>query len=850
MKNKPIRTVTLGLTGVAILCIAIFTFLMLYMQKRSSNTITEVGSFYMSTMSERITEHFETVMELRLDQVETMTRMISPQDVSYDELKTQLEELGHVRDFDSLAFYLEDGEFEMIYGNSSALTDPDPFLTSLKNGEKKIAVGTDSEGEKIVLIGVPLRDVIKRNGRQKSIALVASIPTSYVSETLQLDTEDALIFSHIIRSDGTYVIRSTDDDHNSYLDRVLEQYETFEGKTAQQYADEMRQAMKERKEYTTVYKVEEQRRQLLCVSLPYSEWNLVTIMPYGPLDESVNDLSNQWFKLMLSGCGVILLALILVFSVYIKLIQNQMKDLEKARQTAVQATNAKSEFLSNMSHDIRTPMNAIVGMTAIATANINNPQQVQDCLKKISLSGRHLLGLINDILDMSKIESGKMTLHMDQVSLREVMDSIVSIIQPQVKTKKQKFDVFIHDISVENVYCDGVRLNQVILNLLSNAHKFTPTGGTIQVALHEEPSIKGEKYVRIHLHVKDSGIGMTPEFRDKIFESFERANDMRVQKTEGSGLGMAITKYIVDAMGGTIGVESEPNQGTEFHVILDLEKAEIKEDDMILPEWNMLVVDDDEQLGESTVATLKTIGVNAEWALDGETAIEMLDQRHSQHRDYQIILLDWKLPGMDGISTAKEIRKRMGGEIPILLISAYDWSDVEEDAKEAGINGFISKPLFKSTLFYGLKEYAGLDINASEEPKEETQSKLKGKKILLAEDNDLNWEIDEALLGEEGLELDRAEDGQICVEKFKQSSVGYYDAILMDIRMPNMTGYEAARAIRAMKEREDYNLPIIAMTADAFSDDIQKSLDSGMNAHVAKPIDIKLVLRQLEKFIQ
>lgn len=849
MKNKPIRTVTLGLTGVAILCIAIFTFLMLYMQKRSSNTITEVGSFYMSTMSERITEHFETVMELRLDQVETMTQMISPQDTSYDELKNQLEELGHVRDFDSLAFYLEDGEFEMIYGNSGELTDPDPFLASLKNGEKKIAVGTDSAGEKIVLIGVPLHDMVARNG-QKSIALVASIPTSYVSETLQLDKEDALIFSHIIRSDGTYVIRSTDDDHNSYLDRVLEQYDTFEGKTAQQYADEMRQAMKQRKEYTTVYKVEEQRRQLLCVSLPYSEWNLVTIMPYGPLDESVNDLSSQWFGLMLGGCGVILLGLILVFSVYIKLIQKQMKDLEKARQTAVQATNAKSEFLSNMSHDIRTPMNAIVGMTAIATANINNQQQVQDCLKKISLSGRHLLGLINDILDMSKIESGKMTLHVDQVSLREVMDSIVSIIQPQVKTKKQKFDVFIHDISVENVYCDGVRLNQVILNLLSNAHKFTPAGGTIQVSLHEEPSIKGDKYVRTHLHVKDTGIGMTPEFRDKIFESFERANDMRVQKTEGSGLGMAITKYIVDAMGGTIEVESEPNQGTEFHVVLDLERAEIKEEDMILPEWNMLVVDDDEQLGESTVATLKTIGVNAEWALDGETAIEMLDQRHSQHRDYQIILLDWKLPGMDGITTAKEIRKRMGGEIPILLISAYDWSDVEEDAKAAGINGFISKPLFKSTLFYGLKEYAGLDINAAEEPKEETQSKLKGKKILLAEDNDLNWEIDEALLGEEGLELDRAEDGQICVDKFKQSPVGYYDAILMDIRMPNMTGYEAARAIRAMEEREDHNIPIIAMTADAFSDDIQKSLASGMNAHVAKPIDIKLVLRQLEKFIQ
>ena len=847
MKNKPIRTVTLGLTGVALLCVAIFTFLMLYMQKRSSNTIAEVGTFYMSNMGDRITEHFETVMQLRLEQVETMVEAVPLQGGTYDEIRQRLEELGRVRDFNSLALCSRGGHFDMIYGKEGTLVDPESFFNSLKKGEKKVAVGVDSTGEKVVLIGVPA--VYRMQSGELSMALVAAIPASYVSETLQLDKQDSLVFSHIIRSDGTYVIRGAEDGHESYLDRVREEFEETDGKTAEQYASEMHSAMQNKEEYIAIYKVDGERRQMHCVALPYSEWNLVTIMPYGPLDESVNDLSNQWFNMMLSGCGVILLALTLVFSIYIRLIQKQMKALEKARETAEQATRAKSEFLSNMSHDIRTPMNAIVGMTAIATANIQNTQQVQDCLKKISLSGRHLLGLINDILDMSKIESGKMTLHMDQVSLREVMDSIVSIMQPQVKTKQQKFDVFIHDISAENVYCDGVRFNQVLLNLLSNAHKFTPTGGTIQIALHEEDSQKGEKYIRIHLHVKDNGIGMTPEFQKKIFESFERENNLSVQKTEGSGLGMAITKYIIDAMGGTIEVESAPNQGTEFHVVLDLEKAEVKEEDMMLPEWNMLVVDDDEQLGESTVSTLKSIGIKAEWALDGETAIAMVDQRHSQHRDYEIILMDWKLPGMDGITTAKEIRRHMGGDVPILLISAYDWSDVEEAAKDAGINGFISKPLFKSTLFYGLKQYVNAEEQKEEQETVQAQSKLEGKRILLAEDNDLNWEIDEALLGEEGLLLERAEDGQICVDMFKQSEVGYYDAVLMDIRMPNMTGYEAAKAIRAL-ERADHDLPIIAMTADAFSDDIQKSLDSGMNAHLANPIDIKLVMKQLEKFVK
>ncbi len=603
-------------------------------------------------------------------------------------------------------------------------------------------------------------------------------------------------------------------------------------------------------DYSTILTFGNERRHLQCNKLPYSEWFLVTVLPYGELDKSISDLSWTWLHLVFLGCAVVLTALLLVFWQYFKLLRSQMAELDQARKEAVHANKAKSEFLSNMSHDIRTPMNAIVGMTAIASANIDDKQQVQHCLKKITLSSRHLLGLINDVLDMSKIESGKLTLNMDQVSLREVMDSIVSIVQPQVRSKRQQFEVSIHDITTENVCCDGVRLNQVLLNLLGNALKFTPEGGLIQVSLYEEESPKGGEYVRVHLRVKDNGIGMTQEFQEKIFESFVREDSARVRRTEGSGLGMAITKYIVDTMGGEIGVDSELGKGSEFHVTLDLLRAETPEEEMILPEWNILVVDDDRQLCESTVKSLKSIGVKADWVMNAEGAMEMIDHRVKIRDNYQIILLDWKLPDMDGITAAKEIRSRFGSDTPILLISAYDWSEIETEARESGITGFISKPLFRSTLFYGLKPFAGLSGSSKEAvTHEEKQADLSGLHILLAEDNDLNWEIANELLSDLGMELDWAENGRICVDKFLNSPVGFYDAVLMDLRMPVMTGYEATQAIREA-DRPDKDIPIIAMTADAFSEDIQKCLNAGMNAHVAKPIDIREVSRLLEKYIR
>ena len=340
---------------------------------------------------------------------------------------------------------------------------------------------------------------------------------------------------------------------------------------------------------------------------------------------------------------------------------------------------------------------------------------------------------------------------------------------------------------------------------------------------------------------------MSPDFLRKIFESYTRADGDRIHKTEGAGLGMAITKYIVDAMEGTIDIQSEINNGTEFHIIFDFEKADAIEENMVLPPWNVLIVDDDRLVCKTAMDALKSIGINAEWTLSGESAIELVIQHHKKRDDYKIILLDWKLPGMNGIQVAKEIRRNLGDEVPILLISAYDWSEFETEAREAGISGFISKPLFKSTLFYALRQY--MDVETPYDRTLNQDIDLSGRRILIAEDNELNYEVASELLSDLGVELDWAEDGRICLDKFQNSSKGYYDAVLMDIRMPHMTGYEATKAIRALDHPDALSVPIIAMSADAFSDDIQHCLECGMNAHIAKPIDIIELTRLLKRYL-
>ncbi len=423
----------------------------------------------------------------------------------------------------------------------------------------------------------------------------------------------------------------------------------------------------------------------------------------------------------------------------------------------------------------------------------------------------------------------------------------MNIIQPQIKAKKQHFDIFIQNIISEGICCDDVRLNQALINILSNAVKYTPEGGRIYIYLNQEPSQLGDAYVRTHFSIVDTGMGMSPEFLEKIWDTFAREETDQVRHIVGTGLGMSITKSLVDLMGGTIDVESELEKGSSFHIMLDVEKAESTDLSLMkLPEWDVLVVDDDEQLCSSAVSNLELLGVHCESTQSGVQAVSMVKERREQGRDYDFLLIDWKMPGQDGIETIRMIREQVSKDLPIFLMSADDWSEVEDEAAQTGIEGFISKPLFASRLYERLRKYMeGYEEQtvSAEELKEEFS--FENKRVLLAEDMEINWEIANEILSSTGMQLEHAQDGRECVEMFQKSEIGYYDAILMDIRMPHMDGYEATKAIRALGRADD-SLPIIAMTADAFEGDVQKCLDAGMNDHLAKPLDIGECMRVLQ----
>ncbi|EGA93480.1 sensor protein [ [[Clostridium] symbiosum WAL-14163] len=846
MKNTTTRFLIGSFIGLLSFSIIMFSLLGIYMSRKSEKAVYEIGEIYMSGMNKQMSRHFETVIKLRFDQAGGIVSVVSTDTDDKELLYEELIYRAQVRDFSYLALCSAEGDFQTLYGQAIQPLNPEPFVEALSQGEQRVAVGIDTAGNEVVLFGVDAAYSMSNGDR--STGLIAAVPLEYITDFLSLKDEGQLMYYHIIRPDGSFVIQNPNTELWNFFEQLQKQSDSpVSESSADNPVEKFSVALKKHEEYTDTLEVNGEERQIYGISLPYSEWYLVSVMPYSILDDTINSLSSQRMFMTLLSCASVLIILTAIFLRYFSITRSQMNELEKARQAALEANKAKSEFLANMSHDIRTPMNAIVGMTAIATAHIDDRKQVENCLRKITLSSKHLLGLINDVLDMSKIESGKLTLTTEQISLKEVVEGIVNIMQPQVKTKKQTFDIHVENIFTENVWCDGIRLNQVLLNLLSNATKYTPEGGSIQLSLSEEKSPKGENYVRIHINVRDNGIGMSPEFLKRIYESYSRADGTRIHKTEGAGLGMAITKYIVDAMEGTIEIQSEPDKGSEFLLTFDFEKADAMEIDMVLPAWNMLVVDDDELLCKTAMDALKSIGIKAEWTLSGEKAIELVIEHHKKREDYQIILLDWKLPGMNGIQAAREIRRNLGDEVPILLISAYDWSEFEAEAREAGISGFISKPLFKSTLYHALCQY--MDVGTEHEQTLNQNIDLSGRRILLAEDNELNWEVAKELLSDLGVELDWAEDGRICLDKFQKSPKGYYDIILMDIRMPHMTGYEATQAIRGLVHPDALSIPIIAMSADAFSDDIQHCLQCGMNAHIAKPIDVIELTRLLKRYL-
>ena len=522
--------------------------------------------------------------------------------------------------------------------------------------------------------------------------------------------------------------------------------------------------------------------------------------------------------------------------------------LYEAVRAAETANRAKSTFLSNMSHDIRTPMNAVIGFTTLAVSNIDNKEKVRDYLGKILSSSNHLLSLINDVLDMSRIESGKIHLEETEVSLSDMLHDLKTIISGHIYAKQLELYMDAMDVTDEDVYCDKTRLNQVLLNLLSNAIKFTPAGGTVSVRLKQFPGTKKGSGL-YEIRVKDSGIGMSQEFIQRIFSPFERERTSTVSRTQGTGLGMAITKNIVDMMGGTIEVRTEQGKGTEFIVRLPLRiQSEQRSIEKIaeLEDLKALVVDDDFNTCDSVTKMLVKVGMRSDWTLSGKEAVLRARQSMELGDAFHAYIIDWRLPDMNGIEVTRQIRS-LGDDTPIIILTAYDWSDIEVEARAAGVNAFCAKPLFMSDIRETLMTAIGQKQTGAENcilP--ETGSDFRGRCILLVEDNELNREIAEEILKQYGFLVDIAENGAVAVEKVKNSAPGTYDLVLMDIQMPVMNGYEATEQIRALEDPALAKIRILAMTANAFDEDRKQALKCGMDGFLSKPIVMEELIRTLQ----
>ena len=530
-------------------------------------------------------------------------------------------------------------------------------------------------------------------------------------------------------------------------------------------------------------------------------------------------------------------------------LERQKVDLQDALAAAQHANKAKTTFLNNMSHDIRTPMNAIIGFTSLAAAHIDNAEQVQGYLAKITTSSNHLLSLINDVLDMSRIESGKVKIEEKETSLPEIMHDLKTIVQADITAKQLEFYIDTADVVNENVLCDKLRLNQILLNLLSNAMKFTMPGGIVSVRVLQKMTA-AEGCAAYEFQVKDTGIGMGKEFLAHVFDPFERERTSTISGIQGTGLGMAITKNIVDMMGGTISVVSEEGKGTTFTVSLELKTCSGPVRQEAIPELQglrALVADDDFNTCSSVTKMLSTIGMRPDWTTSGKEAVLRTKLAWEQGDEFAVFIIDWLMPDMNGIEVVRRIRAIIGEDKPIIILTAYDWSDIEQEARDAGVTAFCSKPIFLSEL----RELLASPFASQQGQTAEEHGPVcfEGKRIFLVEDNELNQEIAVAILEGAGFVVDVADDGAAAVERLKTAGHGRYDLVLMDIQMPIMNGYEATRRIRALDDPELREIPIIAMTANAFDEDRKAALEAGMNGHIAKPIDVPKLMELLTEIL-
>lgn len=864
MKEKREKTATRqpGIVGpsvaVVLLCAALLAGMLWVYQAKTDKTVTQISRVYLGELTEQIMGHFQTSLDSQFSQVVTVMESAGARDLAdLDHLQAFLRRQQENNGFTYVALLTEDG---MCYTGEEvypAISKINSLNTLLQGNERLISANETILGDNMLLLGTPISGI--SFGGVRVMAALVGMDTQTLNEKILSHKADSNVYANVISRQGAFIIRASDRYAVTVGTNLFSTLELSAAFDEGYSLEALREDILAGGEGMSALTFHGEHEYLYYAPIAGTDWTMYVAMPSGGLDAQVASLSafmSRAAVLVVSGIALILLAFSLLYVRIVRrgavLLEQEKERAEEALDRAERASLAKSEFLSRMSHEIRTPMNGIIGMTMIAMQNIEKPSKVTDCLKKVTLSSKHLLALINDVLDMSKIESGKIEIKREKFDFKVLLESLSTVYYGQAAAKKVEFNAVLSGDVRETLVGDSLRLNQIITNLLSNAIKFTPENGRVTLRISETEEKAGEVWLRFE--VSDTGCGIAPENLEKIFNAFEQEDDSVAQKYGGTGLGLSISRRFSELMGGSLTVESRTGLGSTFTALLPFGTAEPQREGSSPIDYGSLkalVVDDDLETCEHVTLLLEKLGVEAHWADNGYQAVAKVEQAHNLDEDYDVCFVDWKMPFIDGLETTRRIRQAVGkADIAVVLITAYDPTEIAETALEAGAVGIISKPLFSSTLVDAFQSIRSSTPGAMEKTRRMTDYDFAGKRVLIVEDNEINLEIATELVGVSGAAVTTARNGEEAVEVFAASSPGYFDLILMDVQMPVLDGYGATRQIRAMERPDSATVPILAMTANAFSEDVARSEASGMNGHLSKPIDLDTLYAALAKTLQ